>query len=176
MLHLILIPTIAVDILWVNQLVTRANELADSTWLIYFYNYFEGEDIGMAHGPLMLCQSMAPRSWLQAATLRTDRRPQDVAASWAAGSCATISTVGPWHLCHFSETYLYNQLINYGFAQENHISTHFNLEKMAAEWTPCAWCFKRIEQKTVPDEKNLPKQGKPWGWVNLRPFEHNETS
>ena len=40
-----------------------------------------------------------------------------------------ISTVGPWHLCHFSETYLYKQLINYGFAQENHISTHFNLEK-----------------------------------------------
>ena len=91
MLHLILIPTIAVDILWVNQLVTRANELADSTWLIYFYNYFEGEDIGMAHGPLMLCQSMAPRSWLQAATLRTDRRPQDVAASWAAGSCAMVA-------------------------------------------------------------------------------------
>ena len=69
-----------------------------------------------------------------------------------------ISTVGPWHLCHFSETYLYKQLINYGFAQENHISTHFNLEKMAAEWTPCAWCFKRIEQKTVPDEKIYPSR------------------
>ena len=72
----------------------------------------------------MLCQSMAPRSWLQAATLRTDPRPQDVAASWAAGSCDAMCW-GPvengfwwlmsplldqWRWYHFSDKYPYKPI------------------------------------------------------------------
>ena len=107
----------------------------------------------MAHGPLMLCQSMAPRSWLQAATLRTDRRPQGVAVSWAAGSCHAMRApvenwfywfISPLHLCHccvFLWTIFRNQLwqglglfLPHSMWWTKRIWSHPDLHSLKTQW------------------------------------------
>ena len=145
----------------------------------------------------MLCQSMAPWSWLQAATLRTDPRPQDVAASWAAGSCDAMCW-GPvengfwwlmsplldqWRWYHFSDKYPYKPIwashalacffrIQCGGPKE---SDH-NLEAIGNAMSNCGeQGVSKGLKKTVPHETDLPKQG-PWSRVNLGPFKHKGVS
>lgn len=182
----------------VNQLVTTLKELAGLPWFEHLIILRVRILVVMA--PVMLCQSMGPRSWLRAhANLQKEQRLQGAAASWAAGSCHAagapsweavllvhISTVGSMavmpllcivvkYICELIVTsksfdlflphglWWTNRARSQRWNKWKHIEKHVHNKVSQKDWKKTrnhSSCDKRV------------KQGQPWSWVNLGPFEH----